>query len=90
LPCRFTREASSDTPASPPKPSGPPPGFVSTFSTDDTRPPYSAPKPPDSSSARAIASELKTEKRPPRWKGLKIGKPSSSTRFWSAEPPRTL
>jgi len=40
--------------------------------------------------ARSTMSALKTEKKPPRWVGLKIGVPSRRIRFWSAEPPRTL
>ena len=76
------------TPAS--APNSPSPGSLLTVSTEETRPPYSAAKPPDWSSTRSTISALKTEKIPPRWNGLKIGTSSRRMRFWSAEPPRTL
>ena len=53
-------------------------------------PPYSGAKPPERSCVRLTMSALKTEMIPSMWKGLKMGTPSSRTRFWSAEPPRTL
>ena len=71
-------------------PNVPSPGSLSTVSTEETRPPYSAAKPPDCSSTRSTMSALKTEKMPPRWNGLKMGTSSRRMRFWSAEPPRTL
>jgi hypothetical protein len=59
-----------------PPPARPRPGPTPPERTDETRPPYAAGKPPEASSTRSTMSALKTEKIPPRWKGLKMGKPS--------------
>ena len=65
------------------------PARLSTISSDDSRSPQAAPKPPAANSNRSTVSGLKAPTRPNSRYGLWISTPSITVRFWSGVPPRT-
>ena len=65
------------------------PSFSPMFSTELTRPPYSAGMDPLMRSMFLMASALKTLKNPNRCEALYTVASSRRMRFWSGPPPRT-